>query len=90
MFGKKEKKKHPAINSYHRSYRQIKQTAKRIHPLFFSAVTSLSLQASSPCLFTPLLSLSAESKPDLIFAEGVLDDLRNRNTAGCRVCPANP
>lgn len=26
-----------------------------------------------------------ESKPDLIFAEGVLDDLRNRNTAGCHV-----
>lgn len=74
------------MNSYQHSYRQNKTNSKILlpslsflsSPLYLFKLSSLSLSPFSP----PSLSVSVESKPDLIFAEGVLDDLWNRNTVG--------
>lgn len=74
------------MNYYQHSYRQNKTNSKILlpslsflsSPLYLFKLSSLSLSPFSP----PSLSVSVESKPDLIFAEGVLDDLWNRNTVG--------
>lgn len=54
-----------------------KNPQQNISALSFSIVTSF-----SPLVFLLLSSVSEESKTDLIFAEGVSDDLLKRNTGG--------
>lgn len=74
------------VQKYPQQWMLITKSYQLALLFFFSVVTSLSLLAFLPTsLFdTPLLSLSVsvESKTDLIFAEGVLDDLWKRNTGG--------